>query len=81
MRHEDYDEENDQHMELIPAESNSNFIKMHLISHFCDHIYQFGNIPIYSSEFRALAHKEQIKDCLRRSNKVYPERQVLNSYR
>jgi len=56
------EEENDQHMELIHSESNFNFVKMHLISHFHDHIYMFGNIPMYSTEYGEVAHKEQIKD-------------------
>jgi len=50
-------EENDQCMELIHSESNFNFVKMHLISHFRDHIYMFGNIPLYSTEYGELAHK------------------------
>ena len=77
---QDRDEENDRRMELIHAESHFNFIKMHLLSHFRDHIYQFGNIPMYSTEFGELAHKEQIKDGWRRSNKNDAARQILHSY-
>ena len=73
------EEENDQRMELIYAESNLNFVKMHLISHFRDHIYQFGNIPMYSTEYVELAHKEQIKDGWRGSNKMDAARQILSS--
>jgi hypothetical protein len=80
VREQDRAEENDQRMDLIYAESNFNFIKMHLISHFRDHIYQFGNIPMYSTEFGELAHKEQIKDGWRRSNKIDAARQILSSY-
>ena len=58
VREADRLEENDRRLDLIHAESNFNFIKMHLISHFRDHIQQFGNIPIYSTEFGELAHKE-----------------------
>jgi len=58
----DCEEENDQRMEFIYAESNFNFIMMHLITHLHDHIYQFGNIHMYSTGFGELAHKEQIKD-------------------
>ena len=47
IREQDRQEENDQHMDLIHAEYHFNFIKMHLISHFCDHICQFGNIPMF----------------------------------
>ena len=57
----DSGEKNDQCMELINAKSNFNFVKMHLISHFRDHIYQFSNISIYSTEYGELAYKEQIK--------------------
>ena len=67
-------------MELIHTESHFNFIKMHLLSHFRGHIYQFGNIQMYSTEFGELAHKEQIKDGWRRSNKNDAARQILHSY-
>ena len=80
IRDDDLEEENDQRTELIYAESNFNFVKMHLISHFRDHIYQFGNIPMYSTEYGELAHKEQIKDGWRRSNKIDAARQILSSY-
>ena len=73
-------EENDQCMDLIHAKSHFNFIEMHLIIHFREHIYQFGNIPMYSTEFGDLAHKEQIKDGYRRSNKIDAARQILRSY-
>jgi len=70
IRDNDGEEENDQHIELIHSESNFNFVKMHLISHFRDHIFMFGNIPMYSTEYGELAHKEQIKDGWRPSNKI-----------
>ena len=50
IRDDDGEEENDQRMQLIHSESNFNFVQMHLISHFRDHIYMFGNIPMYSTE-------------------------------
>jgi len=74
------EQENDQRMELIPSESNFNFVKMHLISHFRDYIYMFSNIPMYSTQHGELAHKEQIKDGWRRSNKIDAARQILSSY-
>ena len=43
-------------MELIHSESNINFVKMHLISHFRDDISMFGNSPMYSSKYGELAH-------------------------
>ena len=74
------EEENDQHMELIHSESNFNFVKMHLISHFHHHIYMFGNIPMYSTLYREVAHKEQINDGWPHSNKIDPAGQILSSY-
>jgi len=76
---DDREEVNNQRMELIHSESNFNFVKMHLISHFRDHIYMFGNIPMYSTECGELAHTEQIKDGWRRSNKIDAARQILSS--
>ena len=67
-------------MDLVHAESHFNFIKIHLISHFRNYIYQFGNIPIYSTEYGELVHKEQIKDRYQRSNKIDAARQILSSY-
>jgi len=70
IRDDDCEEEHELRMDLIHRESHFNFIKIHLLSHFSDHICQFGNIPIYSTKFGELAHKEQIKDGWRRSNKM-----------
>ena len=53
---------------------------MHLLSHFCDHIRQFGNIPMYSTEIRELSHKTQMKDGWRQSNKNDAARQIVHSY-
>ena len=39
VREQDRQEEHHQRMDLFHAESHFNFIKMHLISHFRDHIY------------------------------------------
>ena len=62
IREQDRQEDNDQRMDLIHAESHFNFIMMHLISHFHDHICQFGNIPMFSTEYGELTHREQIMD-------------------
>ena len=73
VRDKDREEENDRCMDLIQTESHFNFIKMHLLSHFCDHIRQFGNILMYSTEYGELAHKDQIKNRWWKSNKNDPE--------
>jgi len=62
-------EENDPCLDLLRGESHFNFIKMHLVSHFSDHIRQFANILMYPTEIGELAHKTQIKDGWRQSNK------------
>ena len=62
IRDDHRDEEDALRMDMIHGESHFNFIKMHLVSHFCDHIRQFGNIPMYSTEIGELAHKTQVKD-------------------
>jgi len=80
MRDDNRQEENDLCLDLVRGESHFDFIKMHRLSHFCDHIRQFGNIPMYSTEIGELAHKTQIKDGWRQSNKNDAARQMVHSY-
>jgi len=80
MRDAGREEETKLRMDLIFCESHFNFIKMHLLSHFSDHIRQFGNIPMYSTEFGELVHKSQIKAGWRQSNKNDASRQIVQSY-
>jgi len=61
MRDDNQDQEDELRMDMIHSESHFNFIKIHLLSPFCDHIHQFGNIPMYSTEIGELAHKTQIR--------------------
>jgi len=76
---DDRDEENELPMDIINAESHFNFVKMHLPSHFCDHIHHFGNIPMYSTQIGELAHKTQIKEGWRQSNKNDDACQIVHS--
>jgi len=71
MRHDNRQEENDLCLDLpvLCGKSHFHFLKMHIRSHFCDHICQFDNIPMYSMEIGELTHKTQIKDGWRQSNK------------
>jgi len=55
--------------DLIQRENHFNFIKLHNLSHFVSHVQRFGSILMYSTEMGELAHKEQIKEGYRRSNK------------
>jgi len=80
MLDDDRDEEDELRMDMIHGESHFNFIKMYLLSHFCDHIRQFGNIPMYSTEIGELAHKTQIKEGWRQSNKNDTARQIVHGY-
>ena len=80
IRDHDHDEVNELCMDIIHSETHFNFIKMHLLSHFYDHIRQFGNIPMYYTEIEELAHKMQIKNRCRQSNKDYAGRHIMHSY-
>jgi len=80
MHDDNRQEENDLYQDLVRGESHFNFIKMHLLSHFCDHIGQFGNLRMYSREIRELTHKTQIKDGWRQSNTNDAARQIVHSY-
>ena len=52
IRENNYEEEHKPPTDLIHCESYLNFIQIHLLSYVTDHIRQFGNIPIDSTEFR-----------------------------
>jgi len=54
IRDDHREEEKDHPMELIHSECDFNFVKRHIIGHFRDHIYMFGNIPLYSTEYGEL---------------------------
>ena len=66
-------------MDQIHGESHFNFIQMPLLSDFCNHIPWFGNILMYSTEIGELAHKTQIKEGWRQSNKNNAARQMVHS--
>jgi len=80
MRDAQREDETELPMDLIRCELHFNFIKMHLLSDFCDHLRQFGNIPMYSTEFGELAHKTQIKAGWHKSNKSDASWQIVQSY-
>jgi len=80
MRDDNRQEGNDLCLDLVRGESHFNFIKMHLLSHFCDHICQFGNIPIDSTDIGELADKTQIKDGWHQFYKNHAAGQIVHSY-
>jgi len=63
---------------LIRRENHFNFIKMHYLTHFASHLRRSGSISMYSTEIGELAHKDQIKDGYRRSNKNESARLILS---
>jgi len=73
-------EMSDRRADLIWRENHFNFIKMHYLTHFASHVWRFGSISMYSTEIGELAHKDQIKDGYRRSNKNEAARQILSHY-
>jgi len=80
MPDDNRDEENEMRNDMVHGLSHFNFIKMHLLSHFCDHIHRFGNILMYSTEIGELAHKTQIKQGWRQLNKNDAACQIVHSY-
>jgi len=80
MRDDNRQEANDLWLNLVYGESHFNIIKMHLLSNLYDHIGQFGNIPMYSTEIGELAHRTQIKDGWHQSNKNDAVCQIVHSY-
>jgi len=80
IRDDDHDEVNELCMDIIHGETHFNFIKMHLLSHFYDHIRQFGNTPMYYTEIEELAHKMQIKNRCRQLNKNDAGHHIMHSY-
>ena len=69
-----------QRADLIRQQNHFNFIKMHYLSHFSSHVLRFGSISMYSTEIGELAHKDQIKEGYRQSNKNEASRQILSQY-
>jgi len=65
---------------MINAKSHFHFVKMHLLSHFCNKIHQFGNIAMYSTDIGELAHKRQIKEGWRQSNKNDAALKIMHSH-
>ena len=73
-------ERSNQPADLMRRENNFNFIKMHYLTHFASQVRRFESILMYSTEIGELAHKDQIKDGYRRSNKNEAARQLMSNY-
>ena len=77
---ENHLERNEECEEILQNKSHFNFIKLHLLVHYCSHIRKFGNIPMYSTDVGELAHKVQIKEGYWHSNKNKALGQILQYY-
>ena len=73
-------ERSDQRADLISRENHFNSIKRHYLRRFASNVRRFGSISMYSTEIGELAHKDQIKDGYRRSNKNDTAQQILSQY-
>jgi hypothetical protein len=63
---------------LLEEESDFNFIKLHLLSHFSEHGKELGHLTNVSAELPERLHRE-LKDACRRSNKHNAHQQILQS--
>ena len=66
--------------DIYDEDVDFNFVKIHLLSHFGDHVRRFGNIQMYSTESGETNHKTMIKEGYRWSNKNDASHQVLRTY-
>ena len=57
-----------------------NFVKIHLLSHFRDYIWRFGNIQMYSTESWETNHKRIVEEGYWWSNKGDASHQILRTY-
>jgi len=55
--------------DIYDEDVDSNFVKIHLLSHFEDHVWRFGNIQMYFTECGETSHKTMIKEGYRCSNR------------
>ena len=71
-------ENNDDAEDDNEDEMHFNFVKMHLLIHYIIHIIRLGAIPFSSTNMGELAHKQQIKNGYRSSNRQHHfEQQIL----
>ena len=80
VAHEDLEERASARVEEASKRAHFNFIKMHLLQHFRSHVQRYGSIPIFSTDVSELAHKVQIKEAYRRSNRNNAILQILDNY-
>ena len=66
-------------VDIYDEDVDFNFVKIHLLSYFGDHIRGFGNIQKYSTEAEEISHKSMIKEDYRESNNNAVSHQILGT--
>ena len=61
-------------------DSHFNYPKMHLVTHFHNHVLNFGILPIYSTEIGKSSHRTQIKEGYYYFNRNNNVDQILGYY-
>jgi hypothetical protein len=64
--------------QLLKRETKFDFVKMHYLEHFMEHVHLFRNIQAFSSETLETLHSE-LKDGYRSSNRVDAAKQILTN--
>ena len=57
-----------------------NLVKLHLLSHFGDHVRRVGNIQMYFTKCGETSNTTMLKEGYRRSKKNYASHQILRTY-
>jgi len=66
--------------DIYDKDVDFNLVKLHLLSHFGDHVWHFDNIQMYSTVSGETSHKTMIKERYRRSNRNDASHQILRIY-
>ena len=74
------EERDAQRVQIMERESHFHYPKMHLVTHFHEHILRFGNLPMYSTEIGESSHRTQIKEGYCHSNRNDYVCQILGYY-
>ena len=78
VAHEDREELVSTRVEEALKGAHFNFIKIYLLQHFQLHVQPYGSVSIFSTDVRELAHRAQIKESYRRSNRNNAMLHILN---
>lgn len=73
-------ERNEARIEVLRGRSHFNFVKMHLPQHYRDHVIRYGSLPAYSTELGEAAHKSQMKNPYKLTNRLNYEEQIIAGY-